>query len=122
MFMCDLIGPKNLASSWFEIAELPVITPLCRQKLLIADKIFEKTWDCIAKLVNKTCLSRYPWCPYLIYDNGREFKLYFKYLCKSYGIKHKPTTFKNPQAHGILERVHKVLEQMLSTAEIDMAK
>ena len=33
----------------------------------------------------------------------------------------KPTTVKNPQANGILERVHQVLGQMLRTAEIDMA-
>jgi hypothetical protein len=42
------------ASSWCEIAELPVITKLCRQivngkELLIADKIFDKTADPIAK-------------------------------------------------------------------------
>jgi hypothetical protein len=33
----------------------------------------------------------------------------------------KPTTVKNPQANGILERVHQVLRQMLCTAELDMA-
>jgi hypothetical protein len=47
--------------------------------------------------------------------------LNFEYLCDSYGIKHKPTTIKNPQANAILERVHQVLGQMLRTAEIDMA-
>jgi hypothetical protein len=34
---------------------------------------------------------------------------------------HKPTTFKNLQANGILKRVHQVLSQMLCTAELDMA-
>jgi hypothetical protein len=57
----------------------------------------------------------------LIYNNGSEFKLYCKYLCKSYGIKRKPTTVKDPQANGILERVHQVLGQMLRTAGIDIA-
>jgi hypothetical protein len=42
-------------------------------------------------------------------------------LCKSYGIKCKSTTVKNPQANGILESVNQVLRQMLRTAEIDMA-
>jgi hypothetical protein len=89
------------ASSWFEIVELPVITQLRRQivngkELLTADKIFDKISDCIAKLVNKTWLCRYPWCPYLIHDNRSEFKLHFEYLCKSYGIKRKPTMVKNP--------------------------
>jgi hypothetical protein len=36
------------ASSWFEIAELPVVKQLCQQtvngkELLIADEIFDKT-------------------------------------------------------------------------------
>ena len=42
------------ASSWFEITELPVVTQLRRQtvngkELLIADKIFDKTLERIAK-------------------------------------------------------------------------
>ncbi len=105
------------ASSWFEIAKLPVVD----KELLIADKIFDKTSDHIAKLANKTWLCRYPRCCYLIYSNRSEFKLYFEYLCKSYGINRKPTTVKNPWANGILECIHQVLGQMLCTAEIDMA-
>jgi hypothetical protein len=56
-----------------------------------------------------------------MYGNGSEFKLHFEYLCESFGIKRKPTMVKNPQANGILERVHQVLGQMLCTAELDMA-
>ncbi len=46
------------ASSWFKIAELPVVEQLRRQtviskELLIADEIFDETLECIAKLVNK---------------------------------------------------------------------
>jgi hypothetical protein len=116
----------NPASSWFKIAELPVVEQLRRQtvngkKLLIADEIFDKTSERITKLVYKTWLCRYPGCHHLIYNNGSEFKLHFEYLCESYGIKRKPTTVKNPQANGILERVHQVLGQMLRTAELDMA-
>ncbi len=91
----------NPPSSWFEIAELPVVTCLCRQtvndkELLIAIRIFDKTLELIAKLVNKTLLCRYPRCCYLIHDNGSKFKVYFEYLCKSYGIKRESTTVKNP--------------------------
>jgi hypothetical protein len=105
---------------------LLVVEPLLRQtvngkELLIADEIFDKNSEPIAKLVNKTWLCRYPRCCHLIYDNGSEFKLCFEYLCESYGIKHKPTTVKNPRANGILECVHQVLGQMLCTAELDMA-
>ncbi len=116
----------NPTSSWFEIAELPIITQLRRQtvngkELLTAEKIFDKTSDRIANLVNKTWLSRYPRCQYLIHDNRSEFKLHFKYLCKSYGIKRKPTMVKNPWANSIFEHVHQVLGQILCTAEIDTA-
>ena len=102
------------SSSLFEIAELPVVKQLRQQtvngkELLIADEIFDKTSEHIAKLVNKTWLCRYPRCRHLTYDNGSEFKLHFEYICDSYGITRKPTTVKNPQANGILERVHQVL-------------
>jgi hypothetical protein len=72
----DLIGPYTLkgkdnlqidfmaltminpASSWFKIAELPVVERLRQQtvngkELLIADEIFDKTSERIDKLVNK---------------------------------------------------------------------
>jgi hypothetical protein len=96
------------ASSWFMIAELPVINQLGRQivngkELLTADEIFEKTSDCIARLVNKTWLCRYPWCHHLIYNNRSKFKLHFEYLCVSYGITCKPTAVNNPQANALLE-------------------
>jgi hypothetical protein len=114
------------ASSWFEIPELPAVEQLRQhtvngKELRIADEIFDKTLEQIAKLVNKTWLFRYPRCHFLMYDNGSEFKLHFKYLCESYSITCKLTTVKNPQANGILEHVHKILGQMLCTAELDMA-
>jgi hypothetical protein len=112
----DLIGPYTLkgkdnlqidfmaltminpASSWFEIAELPVVEGLCQQIVngKGADETFDKTSERIAKLVNKTWLCGYPRCCFLIYDNGSKFKLHFKYLCELYGITHKPTMVKDP--------------------------
>jgi hypothetical protein len=75
----DLIGPYILkgkdnlqidfmaltmidpTSSWVEIVELPVVTWIQRQtvngkELLTANKIFDKSSDCIAKFVNITWL------------------------------------------------------------------
>ncbi len=117
----------NPATSWFEIVELPL---LCRLKTItvngkessIVEEIFNKTSERIAWLVNKMWLSRYPRCRYIIYNNSSEFKLHFEYLCKTYGVQCKPTTIKNPQANGILERLHQVLAQMLRIAELDMAE
>jgi hypothetical protein len=56
-----------------------------------------------------------------LYDNGSEFKLHLETLCNSYGIKHKPTTIKNPQVNAICEHVHQVLGIMMRTSELDMA-
>ncbi len=116
----------DLASSWFKIAELSIVERLRQQtvngkELLIADEIFDKTSEGIAKLVNKIWLCRYPQCCHLLYDNRSEFKLHFKYLCESYSIMRMPTTVKNPRANGILEHVHQILGQMLCAAELDMA-
>ena len=121
------------ASSWFEMVELPVmefITPVAEtgkkgtkthKNNITKGDYFDKTSTMISHLVNKTWFSRYPRCQHIIYDNGSEFKLHFEALCDSYGIKHKPTSVKTPQANAILEQVHQVIATMLRTAEIDMA-
>jgi hypothetical protein len=58
----------------------------------------------------------------MIHDNGSELKLHFRALCKTYGVKRKPTSIKNSTANAILERIHAVFTNMLRTAELDMAK
>jgi hypothetical protein len=84
--------------------------------------IFDKTSAQTSNLVYKCWFSKYPCCHYMIYDNGSEFKLHFHYLCKTYGIKCKPTSIKNPQANAILERIYAVFTNMLRTAELNMAE
>ena len=121
-FMClTMIDP---ASSWFEMAELPV-TQVERtdsdNKIVETSEIFDKTSQQIARLVNISWFSRYPRPREVIYDNGSEFKLHFRSLCDTYGLKGKPTSIKNPQANSILERVHQVIMGMLRTSNIDMA-
>jgi hypothetical protein len=58
----------------------------------------------------------------MIYNNGSEFKLHFHALCKTYGVKRKPTRIKNLQANAILDSIHAVFTNMLRTAELDMAE
>ena len=122
-FMClTMIDP---ASSWFEMAELPVIEiekTDSDNKIIETSETFNKTSQEIARLVNKSWFSRYPRSRKIIYDNGSEFKLHFRTLCDTYGLERKPTTIKNPQANAILERVHQVIMGMLRTAELDMAE
>ncbi len=58
----------------------------------------------------------------MIYNNGSKYKLHFRSLCDTYGIKHKPISVKNPQANAILEHIHAVLRNMLHATECDMAE
>jgi hypothetical protein len=129
-FMClTMIDPTT---SWFKIVELPTVRVTVPKggkgkKATCLDytkdaEIFGKTSAQISNLVYKCWFSRYPCCCYMIYDNGSEFKLHFLALCKTYGVKRKPTSIKNPQVNAILERIHAVFTNMLRTAKIDMAE
>jgi hypothetical protein len=120
-FMClTMINP---ATSWFEIVELltvRVTVPKSSKgkKKICLDYtkdavIFDKTSAQISNLVYKYWFSRYPCCHYMIYDNGSELKLHFCDLCKTYGIKRKPTSIKNPQVNAIQECIHAVFTNML---------
>jgi hypothetical protein len=57
-----------------------------------------------------------------MYNNGSKFKLHFRSLCGTDGIKRKPTSVNNSQANAILEHIHAVLGNMLRTSKLDMAK
>jgi hypothetical protein len=124
----------NLVTSWFEIAELPV-SQLPELDIPMGSKVqrgndtnihpkqvyFDKSSSTVGNWLNRTWFSHYPRSQYIIYDNRSEFKLHFKTLCDSYGLKHKPTSIKNPKANAILKRVHQTIMTMLHTADIDMA-
>jgi hypothetical protein len=93
-FMC--LTMIDLATSCFEIVELPTVTKLMvptkgkGKKVTFADysKVAESTFNKssaqISNLVYKTWFSRYPCCQYLIYNNGSEFKLHFCALCNTW--------------------------------------
>jgi hypothetical protein len=121
------------ATSWFEIAELPISQPseldipICTKghkgkDTYIQQKqpYFDKSSTTVGTLVNMTWFSICPHSQYIVYNYGSEFKL-FETLCESNGLKHKPTSVKNPQANAILKRVHQTIMAMRHTAEIDMA-
>jgi hypothetical protein len=120
------------ATSCFEIVELPTVRvavpkggkgkkATCLEYTKDA-VIFDKTSAQISNLVYKCWFSRYPCCCYMIYDNRSEFKLHLRNICKTYGVKHKPTSIKNPQANAKLECIHAVFTNMLSTAKLNMAE
>lgn len=87
------------ATGWLEIAILD------DKKADTAARNFDQSWLC-----------RYPRPKACIHDNGREFLgKEFEEMLLSAGIKPKPTTVRNPQANGVIERVHQVLGNMLRT-------
>ena len=90
------------ATGWFEIIDVPIINS---DNCMAA---FDDVW-----------LSRYPRPQFLGYDNGSEFKAIFQEMVENYGMNKKPNTAYNPQANGIIERVHQVLNDMLRTFELE---
>ncbi len=143
---CDLIGPTTIkakdgkemdfmcltmidaATGWFEIVELPnrmveKEDKSSKKKKKKGEKklveIIDKTSATVSHLLNKSWLCRYPRPKYLVCDNGSEFELHLKDLCKQYQIQRKPTTSKNPQANAIIERVHAVFNDMLRASGLD---
>ena len=91
-------------TSWIEIAPIP-------EDDMSSDKISTLFYD--------YWLCRYPRPAIVTYDNGSEFKKEFKRLCVEYDLDERPTTIKNPQANGIVERVHQVIGDMLRAFNID---
>ena len=121
-------------TSWFEIVELPVLqlsehdiptgTQGCKGLLThkqTKEPYFDETSATVGSLINRTWFCCYPHSQYIVYNNESEFKLHFETLCDSYGLQHKPSSVKNPQANAIFESVHQTIMGMLCTAEIDMA-
>ena len=80
-FMClTMINP---ATGWFEIIELPLTSiTIKRANKEITEVIIDKSSASVSHLFNKRLLSRYPRAKQVIYNNGSEFKLHFKLLCK----------------------------------------
>jgi transposase InsO family protein len=89
------------ATGWFEVKDVPDYTASSTQSA------FDDVW-----------LSRYPRPEIIGFDGGSEFKQVFDEMRRNYGIKKKVTTAYNPQANGIIERVHLVLADALRTYEL----
>ena len=90
------------ATGWFEIAEITT-----------------KRADNIANILEQVWLTRYPWPKKIIYDRGTEFKAEFKKMVQEdYMVVPKPITKRNPQANGIVERVHQTIGNMVRTFSV----
>ncbi|GFH50558.1 hypothetical protein CTEN210_07034 [Chaetoceros tenuissimus] len=83
-----------------------------------AQVIDDKSSAAISQLLDSVWLARYPRPRQVLYDNGSEFKKNFQPLLKDMAIKPKCTTIKNPQANSILERIHQVTGNMLTSSDL----
>ena len=100
----------DLVTYQFEICSLPGKNP---------------SSDLVSALFYNAWLCRYPRPVRITHDNGSEFKKYFKALYKEYDLNQYPTTVKNPQANGIIERVYQTVNNMtrcfdLNTLQLDL--
>ena len=90
------------ATGWFEIVPIPT-----------------KRADYIANLLEQTWLTRYPWPTEVRMDKGKEFAgEVAKALKNQYSIDRKIITTRNPQSNAIIERIHKVVADMIRTRDI----
>jgi transposase InsO family protein len=94
------------ATGWFEIV-----------------KVTNKSAKSMQDLYHNTWLARYPQSQFIVFDNVTMCKLKreFKQMCMqdNYGINAKPTTSHNPQANAIIERAHKVVNDMLRSFDLE---
>jgi hypothetical protein len=94
-----MIDPNT---GWFEVKDVPDATSKrCMEAM-------DDVW-----------LSRYPRPEYLGYDGGSEFKSVFDDMRQNYGMGKAQSTPYNPQANGVIERVHQVLNNCLKTFELE---
>ena len=86
-------------------------------------RIFKMTAEHIAHKFDTNWLCRYPRPSVVIHDNGGEFNSNeFQELLESFSIKSEPTTVRNPQSNGILERMHLSIGDMLRTMDLEIEK
>src|SRR5688500_15805739 len=102
--VCKCVTMIDPASGWFEIHQYD-----------------DKRSITVANIAEQEWFSRYPWPTQVTFDRGNGFigKDFTKMLVTDYGIKRKPITIRNPQANGIVERIHQVIANMVRTYELE---
>lgn len=115
----DLIGPYTVKTPQGvkQLRALTMIDPATGWFEVVS--VTDATAHTVMEAFNNEWLSRYPRPQNIGFDNGSEFKRQFAETCKNFDIKPKPSTSHNPQANGIVERVHLVLGDMLRTFELE---
>ena len=114
----DMIGPLTVktAKGKHELRALTMIDPVTGW--FEVKDVKKADSDSCMRAMDDVWLSRYPRPEYLGFDGGSEFKSVFKQMRINYGMKKQPSAAYNPQANGIVEQVHQVLNKNLKTFEL----
>ena len=115
----DTIGPWGLKVGPYKLYfnALTIIDPVTN--LLEVICISNKESRHIAQVFENNWLARYPWPVRCVYDQGGEFiGLAFQQMLENNGIDKVPITSMNPQANGIIERVHQSIGNVIRTMEL----
>ena len=115
----DMIGPLTVKATngTFQLRALTMIDPATGW-FEVKDVKSPDANSCM-EAFDDIWLSRYPRPETIGYDGGSEFKSVFNELRINYGMLRAQSTAYNPQANGIVERVHQVLNNCLRTFEME---
>jgi hypothetical protein len=123
MVCVDLMGPFTIRTSAKTNSMLALKMINTSTGWIEIVKATYESATSIQDLFHNTWLAHYPRPQFIVFDNGNmgEFKHEFKKMCMqdNYGIKDKPTTSHNPQANAIIERVHKVVNDMPRSFDLE---
>jgi hypothetical protein len=119
----DLVGTftiRTLAKTHSLLA-LTMMDPEIKHRLVKIVKATNKSATFIQDLFHNTWLARYPRPQFIVFDNGGEFKREFKQMClqHNYGNNAKSTTSHNSQANLVIERVHKIVNDILRSFDLE---
>ena len=119
----DLSGPWTTTIDGKEVAfhALTIIDPFTSWIEIIP--IRDKTGQHVTDLFEQEWLRRYPRPGRCIYDQGSEFQNEdFYKLCAKWNILLEPITTANPQANAIVERVHRIMGDMIRVQLVQQHK
>jgi len=116
--MCvDLSGPWSATVNKKQVTfhALTMIDPFTSWVEIIP--IYTKEAPYIRDLILHEWLRRYPRPSRIIFDQGGEFDNTWLYaLCRRWNIRPEPITVRNPRANAIVERLHRIMGDMLRCA------
>ena len=112
----DLVGPYTVdaPNGQQTLHCLTMLDPITRWLEIV--EIPKRDSQTVALAFDRAWLSRYPRPRQVLHDKGTEFTgNEFQELLTSYNLKSKRISMKNPQANGILERIHDMIKECLKT-------